>query len=199
MARNTSSNLCHLLYTTNGVFSLRKTPFSIFGGKLRGSVCFLSFLRKSNLLKHPIRRETSKSSKHYLHNYNRNMNLFEECLQVLGSNVVVLNKQDSISISHTMQSTFPFTPWRVCWDKIENKKILQNPEELGEILLQQLPTVFVAWTDMALPILKCPLPIILQYINDVTCVCFDTWIFSLDEQWIVEFYHEGEVLFGSLA
>ena len=132
-------------------------------------------------------------------NYNHNMNLFEECLQVLGSNVVVLNEQDSSFISHKMQSTFPFTPWRVCWDKIKNKKILRNPKELDVILPQQLPTVLVVWSDLALPVLKCPLSIILQYINDIICVSFDTWIFSLDEQWIVEFYHEGEVTYGSLT
>jgi hypothetical protein len=50
------------------------------------------------------------------------------------------------------------------------------------------------WNDASCPIIKSKLSLILDKIDDVTAVSFDTWLFNFDNGYIVEFYHEGEVM-----
>ena len=59
-------------------------------------------------------------------------------------------------------------------------------------------TYFVIWSDAVLPILKCTWNKILENIDDVLAVSFDTWLVSEDFTELIEFYHDGEVVFGNM-
>ncbi|WP_308728038.1 hypothetical protein [Bacillus sp. MYb209] len=51
--------------------------------------------------------------------------------------------------------------------------------------------VYIIWDEASLPIIKTNLHQILQVIDDVTAVSFDTWIYSQDVGYVIEYYHEG--------
>ncbi len=56
--------------------------------------------------------------------------------------------------------------------------------------------VYIIWDEVNLPIIKTDLFSVIDVIYDVTAVSFDTWLFSVDEKSIIEFYHEGEIKIG---
>ena len=52
------------------------------------------------------------------------------------------------------------------------------------------------WDEATRPAVKSDLHHVLNHIEDVTIVSFDTWLFSPAEKYVIEFYHEGEVTIG---
>jgi hypothetical protein len=56
--------------------------------------------------------------------------------------------------------------------------------------------VYVIWDEGTLPIIKSDLQKVLEVIDDVIAVSFDTWIFSSELGYVIEIYHEGEVWVG---
>ncbi|MGQ0437679.1 CDI toxin immunity protein, partial [Bacillus sp. B-TM1] len=57
--------------------------------------------------------------------------------------------------------------------------------------------IYIIWDEASLPIIKTNLHQILQVIDDVTAVSFDTWLYSPNLGYAIEFYHEGEVRIGN--
>ena len=55
------------------------------------------------------------------------------------------------------------------------------------------------WDDINMPILKCDWLSIFNNIDDVLAVSFDTWMISEDIKNIIEFYHEGTIIAGSIV
>ncbi|MFN8359647.1 MAG: hypothetical protein U0264_07005 [Candidatus Kapaibacterium sp.] len=129
--------------------------------------------------------------------------LFDECIELIGSDVVILDKFSTKTIVQNMDIMFPFTTWgRVDWDNqdlFERKvpiTIIQDIYQYIDIPKNDL--VYIVWDNGTLPVIITKLLLVIQYVEDITCVSFDTWIFSPDERWILEFYHEGEITFGKL-
>ena len=126
------------------------------------------------------------------------MNLLDECIDLLSPHVQVLNEVDSDFIFEYMELVIPFhSSGRVDWRKIASKKLILSLNELGNIIKYD-STVYVCWDDANLPVLSCKLKILVENLYDITWVSFDTWLFNPDEEWIIEFYHEGEVVFGKI-
>ncbi len=144
------------------------------------------------------------------------MNLLDECIDLLSPHVEVLNEVDSDFIFEYMEMVIPFhssgrVDWRemtnnkilyhrlgrVDWREIASKKLILSLNELGNIIKYD-STVYVCWDDANLPVLSCKLKILVENLYDVTCFSFDTWLFNPEEEWIIEFYHEGEVVFGKI-
>lgn len=59
-------------------------------------------------------------------------------------------------------------------------------------------TVYIIWDEATLPIIKTDLHQVLQVIDDVTAVSFDTWIYSPDTGYVIEYYHDGEIRIGNV-
>ncbi|MDA1477756.1 CDI toxin immunity protein [Bacillus changyiensis] len=55
--------------------------------------------------------------------------------------------------------------------------------------------VYISWDEGTLTI---NLDQVLEVIDDVTAVSFDTWIFSPLSRCVIEIFHDGEVKIGSL-
>lgn len=49
-----------------------------------------------------------------------------------------------------------------------------------------------------MPVIKSSIAAIVNNIEDVCAVEFDTWLFSIDYSEIIEFYHEGAIIFGEI-
>ena len=125
------------------------------------------------------------------------MTLYEECLFILGDNAKVLNNQQTKTIIETMNKLFPINSFGgIDWNKICNKKKIGSVQEIiDEIKINKLNEydIYIIWDDATLPALKAPIALILSYIDDVTAVSFNTWIYCKDKRFIIEFYHEGEI------
>ncbi|HMM19086.1 MAG TPA: hypothetical protein PKA10_00010 [Selenomonadales bacterium] len=129
------------------------------------------------------------------------MTLLEECISALGNNTEKLSPQDTISAFQAMNLAFPMTSWgRIDWDKVENKIRITSINEAIEKLVGEQKRVekiaYILWDEASLPALKTNLEKISQVIDDVIAVSFDTWIFCPSAQFVIEFYHEGEITVG---
>ena len=57
---------------------------------------------------------------------------------------------------------------------------------------------YILWDMQDTPAIICDLFTILNNIYDVLAVSFNTWLLSLNENEIIEFYHGSKVTYGKL-
>lgn len=125
------------------------------------------------------------------------MTLYEECLEALRNNYTILSNDDGNKILSELEDKFPFTNWnRIDWNKIIKKEQVKSALDIKEELTSYNSTVYIIWDEATLPIIKSDLFSVIDAIDDVTAVSFDTWIFSYIKQFVVEFYHGGEIKIG---
>lgn len=67
------------------------------------------------------------------------------------------------------------------------KEIDDIKDELEAFDLSQ--EYYVIWESMGLPCLKCSLDKLIEFIDDVTAMSFDTWFISCDYNIVIEFRH----------
>lgn len=125
------------------------------------------------------------------------MTLYEECLEELKGNYTIVSDNEKNKILNNLYDKFPFTDWgRINWDKVIKKERINNIVDIKEKILNNSIEVYVIWDQVDLPIIKSDLCSVLNVIYDVTAVSFDTWLFSVDEEYVIEFYHDGEIMIG---
>ena len=128
------------------------------------------------------------------------MTLFEECINALGKNTQILSHQDTEFYLDELVKKFPVTSWaRIDWDKISKKKELNDLCEISEWLKSNNITdtsVILLWNYTDEPAVQTDLKNVLAVIDDVTAVGSDTFVFCPTSNYVIEFYHEGEVTIG---
>ena len=135
------------------------------------------------------------------------MTLYEECIEALGDNLVIYSEEDSINIFNKFENSFPMyyiadsILSRIDWNKIYLKyTIKHNLEELLTKIEKHYKEndfeVYILWNEANLPVLKTTLKKVLLNIDDVTAVGFDTWIFCESNNYVIEFFHDGEIVLG---
>ncbi|MBN2908783.1 hypothetical protein JQC72_04505 [Polycladomyces sp. WAk] len=127
--------------------------------------------------------------------------LFEECIHALGENCKVLSKEETNRLFSKLGEKFPFTSWgRIDWEKVDNRLYLASSDEIIRYFKRETNPfngiVYIIWDEAALPAVKSDLQTILQVIDDVTAVSFDTWLYCPSDEYVIEFYHEGEIVLG---
>ena len=92
----------------------------------------------------------------------------------------------------------PLTTWgKINWDKFKN---IKEVKELADLyLIEWKQKYYIIWGDIEKPIVKSELVNILNNLDYVLAVSFDTWILAEDESMVIEFYHESDVTIGMLA
>lgn len=59
---------------------------------------------------------------------------------------------------------------------------------------QPLPdTVYILWDEPSLPVLRCPGPMAMEHIADVTAVSTETWLISESMEQIIHFTKDGTI------
>ena len=91
---------------------------------------------------------------------------------------------------------------RVDWSNIENYGDLYNEDEI-KFYLQNCfgtysQTVYIFWDNARVPVIKTNLHQVLKVIYDVTAVSFDTWIYSPDMGFVIEYHHDGDIRIGDV-
>ena len=131
------------------------------------------------------------------------MTIFDECIQALGDNTEVLSIEKTNEIFKELTKLFPMTSWgRVNWEKVEKKMEIPQTDSITRYLKGNNEsydkTVILLWDEATLPAVKTNLEKVIAVIDDVTAVSFNTWIFSPNSRYLVEYYHEKEVILGIL-
>lgn len=130
------------------------------------------------------------------------MTLLDECIEALQNNYKILSSTQKQELLKELFETFPLTNWgRINWDKL---KIVKK-SMYTEIFLDSIINFFgdnnedvvIVWDEINHPVITSKLSSILNVIDDVTAVSFNTWIFSKDKKKVVEFYHDGEIILGT--
>ncbi len=133
------------------------------------------------------------------------MNLLEECLEKLLNThdkceVLVFPKGQAIS--DLFFEMFPFSSWgQIDWEKIKTKAPIKSLSQIDQYLerfgIEYDVPIYVIWGDNDLPVIQCKLNDALINIDDITPVgMYGTWLFCPDNNFVIEFYHEGDITIG---
>ncbi|OYD06217.1 CDI toxin immunity protein [Paludifilum halophilum] len=57
-------------------------------------------------------------------------------------------------------------------------------------------TLYLIWSDGSYPVVQSKMKNVMEVIDDITAVSFDTWLFNPASSFVIEFYHEGEIIYG---
>ncbi len=131
------------------------------------------------------------------------MTLFEECILALDGHAFKMNVEKTQELFIEMNTKFPMTQWgRIEWNITSNKLVGIEERDilikLAEVCLDVNNEVYILWDNANLPAIKSDLAKVLDVIDDIVSVSFDTWIFCPESNYVIEFYHEdvGKVSIG---
>ncbi|MBH8605210.1 hypothetical protein [Thermoactinomyces sp. CICC 10522] len=129
------------------------------------------------------------------------MTLLDECIESLGEDSNILTNDEKSKILNIFEGSFSLTEWgRIDWDQISKREKVNTVNDIFAFLerhYENLKTkIYIIWDAVTLPIIQSDLKKVFSVIDDVTAVSFDTWIFSPELGYVVEIYHEGEVIVG---
>lgn len=129
------------------------------------------------------------------------MTLFEECILALGNDNEALCATETKNVFSDMCNLFPMTKWgRIDWEnvcgqfeQVSKKDILT---QLNRVYHDIDTRVYILWDEVSLPTIRTDLNKVINAIDDVTAVSFNTWIFCPSANYLIEFYHENEIRVG---
>ena len=124
--------------------------------------------------------------------------LFDECLDSLLNRVHLLNDDESDILVKEFESSFKITTYgRVDWQNVTQKHFISDISDVLNLdKVANYDEVFIIWDDASYPVIRVKLMDVLNSIEDVVSVSFDTWLYCADKKYVVEFYHEGQITFG---
>lgn len=123
--------------------------------------------------------------------------LFCECIDLL-EECQILSLEETEMLFEQLQDIFPITNYG-CIDW----KLVKNCSEIKDIFdiynfCEKRSKWYILWNQEDIPSISCKLEIIVENIEDVLAVSFDTWLLSKDKSQVIEFYHEGKVTYGKV-
>lgn len=126
------------------------------------------------------------------------MTLLEECIEALGKNICILGDNEKQVVEGEFYKMIPLTTWgRVDWDRFKNKREIKSASDLIQLINNE--KYYIIWGDIEMPIIKSELINILNTLDDVIAVSFDTWLLSEDKSLVIEFYHESNITIGVIS
>ncbi|KGO79344.1 hypothetical protein Q763_13995 [Flavobacterium beibuense F44-8] len=118
------------------------------------------------------------------------MNLFEECIEVLGESARVLDKTETDIVFKKFENSVPITWYgRIDWENLNDFEEIQNSKEILNHIRAE-DKCLVLWNDMSLPVIETTVASFLENIDDVLEVSFDTWLVVNSKNVIIEFFHD---------
>ena len=121
--------------------------------------------------------------------------LFMECINLLKKSMV-LSKEEGEALFQEVQGLVPVQNGRVDWKNMANYA-KTSVEEIKQSSRRD-KEYYILWDNYDVPCVQCSLQTIIDNIDDILAVAFDTWILSESKDEIIEFHHEGEIVSGQL-
>ena len=123
--------------------------------------------------------------------------LFQKCIDCF-NNFEILSLESTEEIFNRLVESFPITFYgSIDWSKFNG---IINTEGMPYLYqtLNLKNKYYILWDMQDTPAIICDLFTILNNIYDVLAVSFNTWLLSLNENEIIEFYHGSKVTYGKL-
>lgn len=128
----------------------------------------------------------------------KNNILFTECIASLHMCEIVSLEQSDV-LFEQMKDTFPMTNYgRIDWKGVQDFITLDDVSDIYKIC-KPSDEYYIIWDQKDIPCVSCRLATIIEYIDDVLAVSFDTWLLSKDKKEVIEFYHEGKIVCGKIV
>ena len=132
------------------------------------------------------------------------MNVFDECIEALKreGEVIILSEEESKKVKKEFEESVPADRFacKVDFNQMSRKReIVMGEDILDELYKNNVNVnepVYVFWFNARWPVIKTSIKNVINVIEDVISVDFDTWIFCPKERYVVEYYHEGETFLG---
>lgn len=125
-------------------------------------------------------------------------NLLSECIDALGSNITIYDDYVRNQVWEGWEKRFPqhfkSMMGRVNWSSSEKCYQLIDIAYVKQYGIEDTE-VYVLWDNQNF-VISTKLIHIIEHYDDVTAVSFDTWFVSVDYNFVIEHYHEGEILLG---
>lgn len=123
--------------------------------------------------------------------------LLQECIHSM-KGCQVLSLEESEALFHQMENNFPMTKQGcIDWKGIKECSVIEHISDIKNIT-HNCNEYYILWDQKDIPCVSCRLATIMENINDVLAVSFDTWLLSNDKKEIIEFYHEGKIFYGKV-
>ena len=127
-------------------------------------------------------------------NWQKNI-LFQECIDSLDE-YNMLSLEETEVLYKQLRYNFPMTDYGcIDWKKVRDVIIIKSISDIFDIFNKNYE-YYILWEQQELPCVSCKLSKIMDNIDDVLAVSFDTWLLSKDKKEIIEFHHEGKVVYG---
>jgi hypothetical protein len=129
------------------------------------------------------------------------MILVDDCMKALGKDAVILHKEETNEIFNKLTQRFAFTRWgRIDWSQVKHFTTVNSALDIISVLTDKGKrrdnAIFILWDEAKLPAIKSNIQRVLSHIEEITIVSFDTWIFCPADNYVIEFYHEGNITIG---
>ncbi len=117
--------------------------------------------------------------------------LLKECIESL-ENCEVLNVNETIEKFEFISEKVIFTFYGLI-DKVENKAL--QISKLDDIIsyCSKDEVCFLLWNDATLPSIKTKIEFVIEKIDDVLALSFDTWILVENKNILIEINHNEEI------
>ena len=114
---------------------------------------------------------------------------FEECLIILGNEVIVFSQEKSEEIYRKFEEEYSFTPYgRIDWKNDEYHET--TIEELNKSFYDEAERCLVIWSHGTDPVIEAKIIEIINNIDSLTMVSPDVWLYK-EKDYVIELFHDG--------
>lgn len=124
--------------------------------------------------------------------------LFEECMDVFGSDVIILSSEETEKVRNLFEQVVSIHHGlcRIDWKNVTKKSKVDDPEQiipaLKKLLKKQIDyTVYVLWNDADLPAIKVDIRLALEHLECIVSLGKESWLYNPSNAYIVEFYRNN--------
>lgn len=129
--------------------------------------------------------------------------MLRECINVLYPNVQLISETESEQLYSDLQKEFPFLWWgRIDWENFKDKLHVKNSEDIIYNLKMRFQTedytIYALWgySSGNSPVIKTDLRNAIIHIGNINSVGGDQWLYCPSHKFVIEFYHEGDIIIG---
>lgn len=127
----------------------------------------------------------------------KNNILFEECITSLNE-CNILSLKESEVLFNQVKNNFPMTSYGcIDWKCVSKSIVIEHISDIYNIF-NDCYEYYILWDQKDIPCVSCKIATIIENIDDVLAVSFDTWVLSKDKKEIIEFSHEGKIVYGKV-
>lgn len=112
--------------------------------------------------------------------------LLQECLSILGNDKKILSMEKQQQILAEFNSDLP---------RLINSNRKKCVQSIQELLPQWInKSVYIIWDEEKLPIIQTDFECVLDYIDDIVAVAFETWVVAIEMNQFIQFDARNKII-----